>query len=118
MKPANAVATFGALTGDYSRIHFDHELGRASPHGRGFAHGLLSASWALGGMTLEAPERLGCGEADAYLASFAVRFHDVVRFGDTRMPFFNRTVRPSSDIETNISPAPHIAQDIPGDACF
>ncbi|MBW2422322.1 MAG: MaoC family dehydratase N-terminal domain-containing protein [Deltaproteobacteria bacterium] len=80
---SEAVATFGSLTGDYSRIHFDHELGRASLYGGGFAHGLLSASWALGAMTLYAPERLGCGDPRAYLAGFTVRFHDVVRFGDT-----------------------------------
>jgi acyl dehydratase len=79
----DAVATFGGLTGDYSRIHFDHALGEASPYGRGFAPGLLGASWALGAMTLYAPERLGCGEPGAYLAGFQVRFHDVVRFGDT-----------------------------------
>jgi len=80
---AEAVATFGGLTGDYSRIHFDHELGRTSPHGVGFAHGLLSASWALGAMTLHTPERLGCGEARAHPAGFRVRYHDLVRFGDT-----------------------------------
>jgi acyl dehydratase len=80
---ADAVATFASLTGDYSRIHLDHELGKASPTGRGFAHGLLSASWALGAMTLQTPERIGCGEPGAYLARFQVRFDDVVRFGDT-----------------------------------
>jgi acyl dehydratase len=78
-----AVATFAGLTGDYSRIHVDHTLGQRSPHGRGFAHGLLSASWAIGAMALGAPERLGCGEERAHLAGFRVRFHDVVRFGDT-----------------------------------
>ena len=80
---ASAVATFGELTGDYSRIHFDHALGEASPYGRGFAHGLLSASWALGAMTLHTPERVGCGEPGAYVSGFEVMFRDVVRFGDT-----------------------------------
>lgn len=79
----DAVATFGGLTGDYSRIHLDHAYGEASPYGRGFAHGLLGASWTLGAMALHAPERLGCGEPGAYLAEFQVRFRDVVRFGDT-----------------------------------
>ena len=88
-----AVATFGSLTGDYSRIHFDHGLGEASPHGRGFAHGLLSASWALGAMTLYAPRRVGCGEAGAYVSSFEVRFDDVVRFGDT-LAFECRDAKP------------------------
>ena len=79
----DAVATFGSLTGDYSRIHFDHLLGAASPYGSGFAHGLLSASWALGAMTLYEPNRLGCGEPSAYVSEFRVRFDAVVRFGDT-----------------------------------
>jgi acyl dehydratase len=77
------VATFGCLTGDYSRIHFDHELGRASPQGRGFAHGLLSASWALGALTLHVPERVGCGEPGAYVSRFETRFDDGVGFGET-----------------------------------
>ena len=75
----DAVATFGSLTGDYARIHFDHLLGADSAYGRGFAHGLLSASWALGAMTLYAPERLGCGEPGAYVSGFRARFEDVVR---------------------------------------
>jgi acyl dehydratase len=78
-----AVATFAALTGDYARIHVDHTLGERSPHGKGFAHGLLSVSWALGAMTLHAPERVGCGDAHAYLAGCRVRFDDAVLFGDT-----------------------------------
>lgn len=80
---ADLVATFAALTGDYSRIHVDHALGDASPHGSGIAHGLLSASWALGALTLEAPECIGVGRRDAYVSDFAVRFEKVVRFGDT-----------------------------------
>ncbi|MDJ0851741.1 MAG: MaoC/PaaZ C-terminal domain-containing protein [Myxococcota bacterium] len=79
----DAVAAFAGLTGDYARIHLDHHLGQASPYGRGFAHGLLSASWALGAMTLYAPERVGAGEPDAFVSGFRVMFRDVVRFGDT-----------------------------------
>ena len=79
----DAVAAFAGLTGDYARIHLDHHLGAASPYGRGFAHGLLSASWALGAMTLYAPERVGLGEPGAFVSGFQVRFRDVVRFGDT-----------------------------------
>jgi acyl dehydratase len=79
----DAAATFGGITGDYARIHFDHALGEASPYGRGFAHGLLSASWALGAITLYAPDRVGCGEPGAYVSEFQVTFRDVVRFGDT-----------------------------------
>lgn len=77
----HSVATFGCLTGDYARIHFDHHLGEAV--GGGFAHGLLSASWALGAMTLHFPERVGCGDAGAFVSSFETRFHQVVHFGDT-----------------------------------
>ena len=80
---ADLVATFAALTGDYSRIHIDHALGNASPHGSGIAHGLLSASWALGALTLGAPESVGVGRRDAFVSDFSVRFQKVVRFGDT-----------------------------------
>jgi len=79
----DAVATFAALTGDYARIHVDQRLGEATPAGRGFAHGLLGASWALGALTLHAPERVGCGEPELFVGDFGVRFRDVVRFGDT-----------------------------------
>jgi acyl dehydratase len=79
----DAVATFAGLTGDYARIHLDHRLGEASPYGSGFAHGLLSASWALGALTLQAPERVGAGELGACVSGFRVRFDDVVRFDDT-----------------------------------
>ena len=78
-----AVATFAALTGDYSRIHLDHRLGQSSTWGSGFAHGLLGASWALGAMTLHAPERVGAGDPTKHVSSFAVRFDAVVRFEDT-----------------------------------
>ena len=78
-----AVATFAALTGDYSRIHLDHLLGRSSASGRGFAHGLLGASWALGAMTLYAPNRVGCGEPTSYISAYQVRFEHVVGFDDT-----------------------------------
>ena len=78
-----AVATFAALTGDYSRIHLDHRLGQSSTWGSGFAHGLLGASWALGAMTLHAPERVGAGDPTTHVSAFAVRFDAVVRFEDT-----------------------------------
>ncbi len=79
----DTVATFAALTGDYARIHVDHRLGEATPRGWGFAHGLLSASWALGALTLHAPERVGHGEPALFVSDFGVRFRDVVGFGDT-----------------------------------
>ena len=76
------VARFGELTGDYSRIHFDHALGRSTPAGRGFAHGLLGASWALGALGRHVPDRLGFRDATAVPRRFAVRFEDVVHFDD------------------------------------
>ena len=78
-----AVATFATLTGDYSRIHLDHRLGQSSTWGSGFAHGLLGASWALGAMTLHAPERVGAGDPTTHVSVFGVRFDAVVRFEDT-----------------------------------
>ncbi len=59
---ADAVARFAELTGDYARIHVDQSLGEASPLGRGFAHGLLSGSWALGALGLERPDAVGFGD--------------------------------------------------------
>ena len=80
---ADTVATFAGLTGDYARIHVDHTLGAASPYGRGFAHGLLGASFALGAMTLYQPDRLRLGDPGVAPLAFAVRFDDVLRFDDT-----------------------------------
>jgi acyl dehydratase len=84
---ADAVARFGELTGDYARIHHDQHLGRATPAGRGFAHGLLSAAWALGAATRHAPERMGCGDERAstrsYVGAFACRFSAITHFDDT-----------------------------------
>ncbi|MDE0886928.1 MAG: MaoC/PaaZ C-terminal domain-containing protein [Myxococcota bacterium] len=78
-----AVATFASLTGDFSRIHVDQRFGAASPLGTGFAHGLLSASWALGSMTRCAGELIGCADPDSYVSDFAIRFQSPVLFGDT-----------------------------------
>ncbi len=80
---ADAVARFGELTGDYARIHHDHHLGRATPAGRGFAHGLLSASWALGAITQHAPARVGGDDPRAYVGAFSCRFGAITHFDDT-----------------------------------
>jgi acyl dehydratase len=79
----DAVASFGCLTGDYARLHFDHDFARTTPYGSGVAHGLLSASLALGAMTLYRPDRLACGDPHAFQAGFEARFDEVVRFDDT-----------------------------------
>ena len=79
----DAVASFAGLTADYSRIHVDHHLGAATPAGRGFAHGLLGASWALGALARFHADQVACGSHDEIVSSLAVRFEDVVHFGDT-----------------------------------
>jgi monoamine oxidase len=76
-----AIAAFGVLTGDYARLHFDHDL--ADNAGGRIAHGLLGASWALGALTLHAPERLGVGAPGHLPSSFSVRFSASVLVGDT-----------------------------------
>lgn len=80
---ADAIAAFGSLTGDYSRIHFDHEFARATGFDAPIAHGLLSASWALGALTRHEPEKLGLGDPTLSLAHFDVRFASAVVAGDT-----------------------------------
>ena len=79
----DAVARFAELTGDYARIHVDQALGRVTPQGRGFAHGLLSASWALGALSRARPGRVGRTDPNRCVTAFEVRFGDVVSFGDT-----------------------------------
>jgi acyl dehydratase len=91
---AEAVATFASLTGDFSRIHVDQHFGASSPLGTGFAHGLLSASWALGSMTRCAGDLIGRADPDSYVSNFSIRFHSPVRFGDT-LAFACQEVGPS-----------------------
>ncbi len=79
----DAIATFGALTGDYSRIHVDAEAGRAAGYGGPIAHGLLTASWALGALSLHAPEELGIGDSAVLQRGLSIRLQRVVRAGDT-----------------------------------
>ena len=78
-----AVHAFGCLTGDYARMHLDHEFGRSTPHGGPIAHGLLNACWAVGALTQYASERLGIDDPDAWLAGFEVRLSRMVAVGDT-----------------------------------
>ena len=77
-----SVMTFGGLTGDYAQMHFDLSFGPASGMGESIAHGLLSAAWSLGAMTLYAPERLAIGDPRAALAGFEIRFGRMVHQGD------------------------------------
>lgn len=80
---ADEIAAFACLTGDFSRMHLDHEFARASGLPGPVAHGLLSACWALGALTLHAPERMGVGVSDAYVSGFSIRLARVVVAGDT-----------------------------------
>ena len=76
------ITTFGCLTGDHARMHFDRSFASGS-EGRGtIAHGLLSAAWSLGALTLHAPERLGVGDPAASLAGYSIRFRRPVHEGD------------------------------------
>jgi len=79
---SDAVARFGCLTGDYARMHLDLSFGESIGMGAPIAHGLLSAAWSLGALTLYTPERLALDRSDAYLAGFQIRFSRTVQVGD------------------------------------
>ena len=76
-----AISTFGWLTGDYSRMHYDHHFAAALPGGGVIAHGLLSASWALGMLRLHGPIS-GAAEVPQ-VQGFEASFGQVVHAGDT-----------------------------------
>ena len=76
-----AVSAFGNATGDRARLHYDHHFGRTA--GGPIAHGLLNACWAVGALSLHAPERMGLGEGDAVFGEFSLRLTEVVKVGDT-----------------------------------
>jgi acyl dehydratase len=78
-----SVHAFGCLTGDYARMHLDHEFGRSTPQGGPIAHGLLNACWAVGALTQYAPELLFVEDPEAWLAGFSVRLSRMVAVGDT-----------------------------------
>jgi len=74
---------FGGLTGDYARMHFDHDLAASAPEpGPPIVHGLLWASWALGTLAWAAPERLAADDPDACVAGYAIRLERSMRVGD------------------------------------
>lgn len=77
-----SVMTFGCLTGDYAQMHFDLDFGPSAGMGSTIAHGLLSASWSMGALTLYAPERLAIGRLDAWVAGYRIRFARMVHLGD------------------------------------
>ena len=77
------IDTFASLTGDHSRIHLDDEFGARLGLGGRIAHGLLSASWGLGALSLEAGEVVGRGHPWACLSQLEVSYRASVRPGDT-----------------------------------
>lgn len=77
------VLLFGAATGDYARMHFDHALAAAAPGSpEPVVHGLLFASWALGALAWSAPNRLASDDPDAAIAGYSVRLERSMRIGD------------------------------------
>lgn len=78
-----AIHNFGTITGDYARMHFDHAFARSLEAEVPVAHGLLSASWALGALTRKAPERLLIKDPGSHVAALEVRFTQAVHLGDT-----------------------------------
>lgn len=77
------VVFFGGATGDYARLHFDHELAAAEPGSPPpIVHGLLSAAWALGALTWNAPSMLAADDPDAAVTAFSIRLERSVRIGD------------------------------------
>ena len=77
-----AISTFGWLTGDYSRMHYDHHFAGSLPGGKPIAHGLLSASWALGMLRLHGPFAFS-DDPGRQLQRFEASFRQVVFVGDT-----------------------------------
>lgn len=74
---------FGAMTGDYARLHFDHGLAAAEAGSPGpIVHGLLFASWAVGALAWSAPERLAVGDPNASIAGYSIRLERSMRVGD------------------------------------
>ncbi len=77
-----SVATFGCLTGDYAQMHFDLGFSPSVGMGDPVAHGLLSAAWSLGALSLYAPDRLGLGNPNALITGYRIRFGRPVPQGD------------------------------------
>ncbi len=78
-----AVHAFATHTGDYARMHLDHEFGRSGPLGGPIAHGLLSACWALGALSRHPGDPLGLRDPQAWMVGSSVRLSRIVSIGDT-----------------------------------
>ena len=79
----SAVHAFASLTGDYARMHLDHEYARSLHGGPPIAHGLLSASWALGILTRSPLDPLCIHDPSAGVVGFRIRLRQAVSIGDT-----------------------------------
>ncbi len=77
------IVTFACQTGDYSQMHMDRHYAANLAYGDRIAHGLLGASFAIGGLSTHAPHILGRENPNAWLQDFAVDYRDVIRVGDT-----------------------------------
>jgi 3-hydroxybutyryl-CoA dehydratase len=42
------IVMFASMTGDFNRLHVDHEFARQSPFSKPIAHGLLGLAWVAG----------------------------------------------------------------------
>lgn len=76
---AHDISAFAGLVGDYNRIHLDD---RWQAGGR-IAHGLLSASWLVGGLSQDAPATVGRRDGQVCLTRFEVNYRKPVRPGDS-----------------------------------
>lgn len=93
---AHDISAFAGMVGDYSRIHLDDTFGVGLVHGGRIAHGLLSASWALGGLSLAAPPTMGRRDPSAYLSSCEANYRRPVLAGTTLSCHW-RTISRGSD---------------------
>lgn len=77
------VVNFGTLTGDWAMLHFDEEMAKRHTFGRRIAHGMLTASLAMGPMS----QIMGREAATHLEDSFVYR--DPVFLGDTIEVFYD-----------------------------
>ena len=83
------IVTFACLTGDYSRMHMDRHYAEGLEYGGRVAHGLISASLAIGALALDAPHTVGHGDARAFVRTFDVNYRRPVLLGDTLQVHWN-----------------------------
>lgn len=79
---ARDIAEFAALTGDASPVHVDAAFAKAAGFPGPIAHGLLTASWALGALAGAELVPVSGDVSAGRLSSFAVRLARVVVAGD------------------------------------